>query len=699
MLLSTFQHLKGVGTKKERDLWRSGIISWKDLELAKETQLSIFAGDPNKSKETLLSLSWKALEEEDAEFFAKCLARQEHYRIALSFPSKTLFLDIETTGLSRYYDTITIIGWSMDGKYGVHIKGDSDSSLRKVLLNAKAIVTFNGSLFDLPFIRQEFQDLQIPTTHIDLRFLARRVGLSGGQKKIEKQLGVIRPEHLLNLEGETAPLLWHKYRRGDLNSLKLLISYNHADVEGMKQIFDTVIDRLMQQKQVPLLECSTYCFSAHPSELKLSTDKEKTPNTGIELHPYRGTTGPAISFKDLAVASDNSRLQIVGIDLTGSEARASGWCLIDGDNALTKRIHSDADIIKATLDANPDLVSIDSPLSLPEGRVTVSDSDLGRTEYGITRYCERALKKRGVNVYPCLIRSMQGLTARGIRLAARFRSLGVPVIESYPGAAQDIMSIPRKRASLEFLRSGLAEFGLKGEFLKTPVSHDELDAITSAFVGLFFWGGRFEALGNDQEGYLIIPDVDISKNMCKGRRVIGFSGLIASGKTTAGEFLKSHGFQYGRFSLVLADILRDRGITPSRETLQQIGEEVNKNPGQRWLCQQLVRKLPQQGNLVIDGLRFPEDHAFLVEAFGSAFLHIHINVPKEVRLERYVSNGGDYEEFARANSHPVEESISQLASLAHVVISNTGTLESFLSKLTHTVGCEKNTRGESFACL
>ena len=181
---------------------------------------------------------------------------------------------------------------------------------------------------------------------------------------------------------------------------------------------------------------------------------------------------------------------------------------MEGDLASTQRIASDADIIKATLDAKPTLVSIDSPLSLPKGRVSVSDDDPGRQEYGITRHCERALKKRGINVYPCLIQSMQGLTARGMRLAVQLRSLGVPVIESYPGAAQDIMKIPRKRAGLEFLKDGLAEFGIKGNYTKDAVSHDELDAITSALVGVFFWSGKFEALGNEEEEYLIIPDIE-----------------------------------------------------------------------------------------------------------------------------------------------------------------------------------------------
>lgn len=695
MLLSTFQHLKGISTKRELGLWRSGIVSWEDLESKENVQLSIFTNKNFFSKNSLLHSSWKAFEEEDTEFFSKRLPRREHYRIALSFPKKTLFLDIETTGLSLYYDTITMVGWSMGKSYNVYIKGDDDKTLGRALSEAKAIVTFNGTLFDLPFLRKEFKGLQLPTVHIDLRFLARRVGLYGGQKALESILGIQRPKDVRSLQGETAPLLWYKYQRGNIDALKLLISYNYADVDGMKLIFDAVIDRLTHKQQIPTCIGTTHRFSTSPSDLKWSLSTPHIMDNGIRLRPYRGKRGPIVSFKDLAVLQDMSHLRVVGIDLTGGETRASGWCRLEGCQALTRLLHTDADLIQTTLDAKPNLVSIDSPLSLPKGRITTSDDDPGRKVYGITRYCERALKKRGINVYPCLIKSMQGLTNRGIQLARAFRGFGIPVIESYPGAAQDIINIPRKRASLELLKNGLAEFGIKGDFLENEISHDELDAITSAIVGLFFWSGKFEALGSNEEEFLIIPDVDISPRTWGKRRVVGLSGPIAAGKTTIGDFLKLHGFHYGRFSLVLADILHKRGITPSRESLQHIGEEVNKNPGQRWLCQELVRRLPDDGDLVIDGLRFPEDHAFLVETFGPAFLHIHIDAPSTIRLERYISAGGTREEFFQAIARPTEANISKLSSLAHVIVPNANGLEFFLSEIRRIVEAH---RGRSLVC-
>jgi dephospho-CoA kinase len=280
---------------------------------------------------------------------------------------------------------------------------------------------------------------------------------------------------------------------------------------------------------------------------------------------------------------------------------------------------------------------------------------------------------------------MQNLTARGIQLASNLRRLGIPVIESYPGAAQDIMSIPRKRASLELLSKGLAKFGVRGNFTKNSVCHDELDAITSAIVGFFFWSGKFEALGNDEEEYLIIPDIMNTKTLWIERTVIGLSGPIAAGKTTAGAFLQSKGFHYGRFSMVIGDLVQKRGMHVSRETLQQVGQEINETRGQRWLGKKLIQMLPKQGNLVIDGLRFPEDHAFLVETFGPGFLHIHIESPESVRLERYIADGGSKEEFFRANVHQVESNIHKLSSLAHVVLDNASDMDSFKNKISNTI--------------
>ncbi|MCP4937274.1 MAG: hypothetical protein GY927_24470, partial [bacterium] len=60
--------------------------------------------------------------------------------ICASYPQDVMFLDIETTGLSHYYDEITVVGWSIDGKSKTFVKGGDHTELLEDAANAKALV-------------------------------------------------------------------------------------------------------------------------------------------------------------------------------------------------------------------------------------------------------------------------------------------------------------------------------------------------------------------------------------------------------------------------------------------------------------------------------------------------------------------------------------------------------------------------------
>ncbi len=197
--------------------------------------------------------------------------------------------------------------------------------------------------------------------------------------------------------------------------------------------------------------------------------------------------------------------KVIGIDLTGSESKASGWAVMKGCHAITRRINTDEDILIGITLEQPDLISIDSPLSLPIGRISVDDDDPGRTLYGINRKCERQLLKRGIRSYPPLIKSMQKLTFRGMMLAGKIRGLGYPVIEGFPGGAQDVLGLPRKQNGLQTLIQGLKDLGITGSYSEHKVSHDEIDALTAALVGHCYLSGHFESVGDPEEGCIILP--------------------------------------------------------------------------------------------------------------------------------------------------------------------------------------------------
>lgn len=103
--------------------------------------------------------------------------------------------------------------------------------------------------------------------------------------------------------------------------------------------------------------------------------------------------------------------------------------------------------------------------------------------------------------------------------------------------------------------------------------------------------------------------------------------------------------------------------------------------GQRWLCEKVLEKVVGKRLIVIDGLRFPEDHAFFTETFGARFLHVHILAPAELRKSRYLDTKQGPVTFEEADTQPVESKIDVLRGLAHIVITNDGSISELQDEL------------------
>ena len=290
---------------------------------------------------------------------------------------------------------------------------------------------------------------------------------------------------------------------------------------------------------------------------------------------------------------------------------------------------------------------------------------------------------------------MQRLTKRGMELAAQLRSEGIPVIESYPGAAQDIVGIARKGAGVEYLSRGLKRFGYEGEFDHREVTHDELDAITCTMVGSFFLASRFEALGTELEDPLIIPKLEPADLPL----VIGVSGRIAAGKTTFARFLEANGFSYIRYSQVIDEVIGERGLKLSRRNRQSVGQEINKGFGQRWLGRKLLHRMENGDFWVVDGLRFKEDHSFWREHLGVHFIHIHISAGQSLRQVRYTEAVSE-SEFDAIDHALVEREIDTLADFADDVVQNEGSIEDLAAEALKLVQSDRciNLRREVSGC-
>jgi len=189
---------------------------------------------------------------------------------------------------------------------------------------------------------------------------------------------------------------------------------------------------------------------------------------------------------------------IAGVDLAGAASRPTGCCILQGLKASTSIVFSDQEILSSVKEAKADLVAIDAPLSLPPGRRSIEDRKGSHF-----RPSDQELRSRKIPFFPLTLGPMRSLTERGISLCRKLEVEGWPVIEVYPGGAQDIWGIPRAKRDLEGLREGLRRLGIRG--LKKVITGHELDAATAAFVGFLFLLGKAEVFGDFSSGAIVMP--------------------------------------------------------------------------------------------------------------------------------------------------------------------------------------------------
>jgi hypothetical protein len=164
----------------------------------------------------------------------------------MKFPLEA-YLDIETTGLSPFYNYITVIGIFICNdrctKF-VQLVGNNitKENLLRTLKEVNIIYTYNGSKFDLPFIEASLEiNLTRYFRHHDLMLDCWQMNLYGGFKAVEEKLGITR--RLKDVDGKEAVKLWWQYKnQHDQNALNILLEYNKEDVVNLKILREKLIE-------------------------------------------------------------------------------------------------------------------------------------------------------------------------------------------------------------------------------------------------------------------------------------------------------------------------------------------------------------------------------------------------------------------------------------------------------------------------
>lgn len=262
MLHHTFIHLPHIGPLTERRLWANNILKWRDLLNEKNELANKFS-----HLRTYLSISEKKLKALDANFFTKHLGTDQHWRIFSEFSDVSAYLDIETTGLGGPGDYITTISLYDGKKIYYYIHDKNMEQFLDDIKKYKVLVTYNGKCFDVPFIEREF-GISLPHAHLDLRYILRSLGFTGGLKSCEHQLGISRGE-LEGIDGYFAVFLWRDYLAGNRKALETLLAYNIEDTVNLEKLMVIAFNKKVQSLPVAIQKKSIVKLPRHSKQLKI----------------------------------------------------------------------------------------------------------------------------------------------------------------------------------------------------------------------------------------------------------------------------------------------------------------------------------------------------------------------------------------------------------------------------------------------
>lgn len=289
MLRRTFVHVPGVGPTTEWRLWRAGVDDWEGF-LASADRVRLNPQVVERISGHLL-LSQERLRAGDCAFFRDCLPRQVWWRAYRDFPEQTGYLDIETTGMGDSAE-VTVVGLYAGGGMQVFVKDENMAELPATLRQCGLLVTYYGSVFDLPVLRRRFPDLTLQPLHLDLCFLLRRLGLSGGLKAVEQRVGIERSEHTRGLSGFDAVRLWRECERGSREARQLLLDYNREDVIHLPQLAQVAYAGLWSKCLEEFAAWQKRNAEKAARRAGGATGAGRTPGEATELHRQRGAPQP-----------------------------------------------------------------------------------------------------------------------------------------------------------------------------------------------------------------------------------------------------------------------------------------------------------------------------------------------------------------------------------------------------------------------
>ncbi len=171
--------------------------------------------------------------------------------------------------------------------------------------------------------------------------------------------------------------------------------------------------------------------------------------------------------------------------------------------------------------------------------------------------------------------------------------------------------------------------------------------------------------------------------------IIGLAGEIASGKTTATEYLKEkYNAVSFRFSDPLREILKILFLPETRENLQDISIILRNRFGEDILSKVMSERIKNSDKnlIIIEGVRRINDVEFVREL--SNFYLIYLKSGDRKRFERVSKRtenlddkGKTWEEFQKDEQKDTEQTIRKTLEISNFVIENDKELKILYNKI------------------
>lgn len=121
--------------------------------------------------------------------------------------------------------------------------------------------------------------------------------------------------------------------------------------------------------------------------------------------------------------------------------------------------------------------------------------------------------------------------------------------------------------------------------------------------------------------------------------VVLLGGVIAAGKSSlAGELVARHGFVKVSTRSALEVRARAKGLDPTREVLQRMGDELDVETGGVWVLDQIEAAGSTElapSRLLLDSVRRDFQISRAKARWPSRAIYVHLTVPLEIARVRY----------------------------------------------------------------